>query len=97
MINKNWKRTFLHSLVFVALGLIALGVLGAFLAITYDDRSMENVFMPFITFVFWPGTLLPNWETKGFLVPFVGFITTLFLYSGIATIFVEGIKSIRRK
>lgn len=97
MEKHSWKMTFLHTLVFVALLLFILGGLGFVLSIAYDDRSMESVFMPFIAFVFWPGTLLPDWETKGLLVPFAGFITALFLYSGVVTLLIEGVKGIRRK
>lgn len=96
MQKNSWKITFLHTLVFVALSLFLLGGLGLVFAIAYDDRSMD-FFVPMLAFVFWPGLLLPEWESRGFPVLFMGFITTLVLYSGIVTIFVEGVKSIRRK
>ncbi len=96
MQKNTWKITFLHTLVFVTLALLIIGGLGAFFAIKYDDRSVD-FFMPMLAFVFWPGLFLPEWETKGLWVLLMGFVTTLFLYSGVVTIFVEGVKSIRRK
>ena len=96
MQKQSWKITFLHTLVFVALALLTMGGLGIFFMFAYDDQSVY-FFMPRVACVFWPGFMIPRWETSGPWVLFVGFAITLFLYSGVITLVIEGIIRFRRK
>lgn len=91
------KKSIIDAVIIVFALLFLAMVAVITLAIVYDDRSMPAILTSLITFLFWPGALLPHGETWELPPILVGFWGSFVVYSALITVGIEGVKHMREK